>query len=224
MHPGVVVSDINMPEMNGLELCEKIKGDSRTAHIPVILLTALSEEEDHLLGLESGANDYVMKPFNFEILLSKIQNLMLLQETLKRTYQKQVEVNVQQMEIESEDEKFIKNAINIVEANITNYNFSVEELSRLMLLSRVSLYKKLLILTGKSPVDFIRSIRLKKALQLLQKSKLNIAGVAYEVGFSNPTYFAKVFREEYGMPPSDYVNQMKTENGPPGNLVNAAGK
>lgn len=209
LHPGIIVSDIHMPEMNGIELCEKIKADSRTADIPVILLTALCEEEDQLSGLGSGANDYVMKPFNFEILLSKMQNLLHLQETLKRTYQKHVEVNVQQMEIESEDEKFIKNAVNIIEANITNYNFSVEELSRLLLMSRVSLYKKLLTLTGKTPVDFIRSIRLKKAIQLLQKSKLNIASVAYEVGFSNPTYFAKVFREEFGVLPSDYVNQLK---------------
>ncbi|OKS86845.1 hypothetical protein RG47T_2302 [Mucilaginibacter polytrichastri] len=209
MHPNLVVSDISMPEMNGIELCKKIKSDKRTNHIPVVLLTALNEEEDQLMGLESGANDYIMKPFNFEILLSKIKNLLLLQETLKKTYQKQQEVKVQQIEVASEDDKFIKNAIHLVETNITNPNFSVEELSRLMLLSRVSLYKKLLTLTGKTPVDFIRNIRLEKAVQLLEKSKLNIANVAYEVGFGNPTYFAKVFREEYGMLPSEYVIQLR---------------
>ncbi len=209
MHPNLVVSDISMPEMNGMELCKKIKADTRTTHIPVILLTALNEPEDQLLGLESGANDYITKPFNFEILLSKIKNLLLLQETLKKTYQKHQDVKVEQIEVASEDDKFIKNAVKIVEANITNANFSVEELSRLMLLSRVSLYKKLLTLTGKTPVDFIRNIRLEKAVQLLEKSKLNIANVAYEVGFANPTYFAKVFREEYGMLPSEYIIQLK---------------
>ncbi|WCT11069.1 hybrid sensor histidine kinase/response regulator transcription factor [Mucilaginibacter jinjuensis] len=209
IHPNLVVSDISMPEMNGIELSKKIKADSRTTHIPIILLTALNEPEDQLLGLESGANDYITKPFNFEILLSKIKNLLLLQETLKKTYQKQQDVKVEQIEVASEDDKFIKNAVKIVEANITNANFSVEELSRLMLLSRVSLYKKLLTLTGKTPVDFIRNIRLEKAVQLLEKSKLNIANVAYEVGFANPTYFAKVFREEYGMLPSEYILQLK---------------
>lgn len=209
MHPNLIVSDISMPEVTGIELCKKIKSDSRTTHIPVILLTASCAPEDQLLGLDSGANDYIMKPFNFEILLSKVKNLLLLQETLKKTYQKQQDVKVEEIEVASEDDKFVKTAINMVETNITNPNFSVEELSRLMLLSRVSLYKKLLMLTGKTPVDFIRNIRLEKAVQLLEKSKLNIANVAYEVGFGNPTYFAKVFREEYGMLPSEFVNQLK---------------
>lgn len=209
MQPEMVVSDISMPEMNGIELCKKIKGDLRTAHIPVVLLTALCEEVDQLSGLESGANDYIMKPFNFEILLSKINNLLQLHQTLRKTYKKQIPVNVAQVQVESEDEKFIKNAVGIIETNINNPNFSVEELSRLMLLSRVSLYKRMLTLTGRSPVDFIRSVRLKRAVQLLEKSKMNIAGVAYEVGFNNPTYFAKVFREEYGMLPSDYLNRMR---------------
>ncbi len=209
LHPLLIVSDVNMPEMSGIDLCKKIKNDQRTAHIPLILLTALTESEDHLSGLESGANDYITKPFNFEILLSKIQNLLILQQTIKKTYQKQVDINIQEMDIESEDEKFIKNTINCIEKNINNPNFSVEVLSAQLSLSRVSLYKKLLILTGKPPVDFIKTIRLKRAIQLLQKSKMNIAHIAYEVGFSNPTYFSKVFRDEYGMLPSEYINEMR---------------
>jgi signal transduction histidine kinase/ligand-binding sensor domain-containing protein/DNA-binding response OmpR family regulator len=209
MHPDLVVSDIAMPEMNGLDLCTKIRHDERTAHTPIILLTALSEEADLLAGTECGANDYITKPFNFEILLSKINGLLQMQQTLKKTYQKQVEIQAQDMDIISEDQKFLKNTLACIEKNITNPNFSVEELSRQMSLSRVSLYKRLLTLTGKTPVECIRTIRLKRAVQLLEKSKLSIASIAYEVGFNNPTYFSKVFKEEYGTLPSEYLNELR---------------
>ena len=209
LHPNLIVSDVSMPEMNGLELCSKIRHDERTAHIPIILLTALTEQDDQLAGTASGANDYITKPFNFEILLSKINGLLQMQQTLKKTYQKQVDIQAQDLDIVSEDQKFLKNTLNCIEKNITNPNFSVEELSRQMSLSRVSLYKRLLTLTGKTPVDCIRTIRLKRAVQLLEKSKLSIASVAYEVGFNNPTYFSKVFKEEYGTLPSEYVNEIR---------------
>ncbi|HEY8783270.1 MAG TPA: two-component regulator propeller domain-containing protein [Mucilaginibacter sp.] len=209
LHPNLIVSDVSMPEMNGIDLCKKIKGDKRTEHLPIILLTALTDEDDQLAGLANGANDYITKPFNFQILLSKINGLLLMHKTLKKTYQKQVEVNAQEIQIVSEDERFLKNVFSCIENNITNINFSVEELSRQLSLSRVSLYKRLLTLTGKTPVDCIRTIRLKRAAQLLEKSKLNIAGVAYEVGFNNPNYFSRVFKDEYGMLPSEYVNEMR---------------
>jgi YesN/AraC family two-component response regulator len=196
-----------MPEMNGLDLCKKIKGDSRTSQIPIILLTALTGQDDQLAGLDSGANDYIVKPFNFEILLSKIHSLLRLQ----KTYQKKAEVEAMDIVVVSEDEKFLKNAFACIEKNITNPNFSVEELSRNLNLSRVSLYKKLLTLTGKTPVDCIRTIRLKRAVQLLEKSKLSIANVAYEVGFNNAAYFAKVFKEEFGMLPSEYIIEMRSK-------------
>lgn len=211
LHPKLIVSDISMPEMNGLELCRKIKGDNRTAQIPIILLTALIAEADQLAGLDSGANDYIIKPFNFEILLSKIHNLLRMQQTFKNTYQKQIEIQAKDVVVVSEDEKFLKNALDYIEKNITNPNFSVEELSRKLNLSRVSLYKKLLTLTGKTPVDCIRTIRLKRAVQLLEKSKLSIANVAYEVGFNNAAYFAKVFREEYGLLPSEYITELRSK-------------
>ncbi|MDR3696251.1 two-component regulator propeller domain-containing protein [Mucilaginibacter sp.] len=209
LHPNLIVSDVSMPEMNGIDLCKKIKGDKRTEHIPIILLTALTDEENQLAGLTNGANDYISKPFNFQILLSKINGLLLMQKTLKKTYQKQVEVNAQDIAVVSEDERFLKNVFSCIENNITNPNFSVEELSRHLSLSRISLYKRMLSLTGKTPVDCIRTIRLKRAVQLLEKSKLNIAGVAYESGFNNPNYFSKVFKDEYGMLPSEYVTEMR---------------
>ena len=116
-----------------------------------------------------------------------------------------MDIQVQDLTIISEDEKFLKNVFDCIEKNITNHNFSVEELSSQMALSRVSLYKKLLSLTGKTPVDCIRTVRLKRAVQLLEKSQLSIASIAYEVGFNNPTYFSKVFKDEYGTVPSEYA-------------------
>lgn len=211
VHPNLIVSDVSMPEMNGIDLAKKIKADSRTAQIPIILLTALSTDHDQLAGLGSGANDYIIKPFNFEILLSKIHSLLKMQETMKQTYQKQVEIQAKDIVVVSEDDKFLKNAMDCIEKNITNPNFSVEELSSRLNVSRVSLYKKLLTLTGKTPVDCIRTIRLKRATQLLEKSKLSIANVAYEVGFNNAAYFAKVFKEEFGMLPSEYIAEIRNK-------------
>lgn len=206
-HPDLVLCDINMPEMNGIDLCKKIKADSRTNFIPVILLTALTGEEQQLAGLQTGANDYMTKPFNFDILLSKIQNLLFQQDSFKKIYQKQVEVKASEMEVtESADEKFIKQALAVIEKNISNADFSVEEMSREMFMSRVALYKKLFSLSGKTPIEFIRSVRLKRALQLLEKREMTVAEVAYEVGFNNPKYFTRYFKEEYNVLPSSYLS------------------
>jgi signal transduction histidine kinase/ligand-binding sensor domain-containing protein/DNA-binding response OmpR family regulator len=211
LHPQLIISDITMPEMNGLELCKKIRADNRTMQLPIILLTALNDESSELSGLDSGANDYIVKPFNFEILLSKIHNLLQMQQAMKETYQKQFDIQAMEVDVVSEDDKFLKNTFECIEKNITNANFSVEQLSKHLNLSRVSLYKKLLTLTGKTPVDCIRTIRLKRAIQLLEKSKLSIANVAYEVGFNNAAYFAKVFREEFGVLPSEFLHEIKAK-------------
>ena len=209
LHPVIIVSDVSMPEMNGIELCKKLKNDSRTSHIPVILLTALSGEEDQVKGLEFGATDYMTKPFNFDILLSKIKNLLTLQDTFKRTYKKQLDVQLEDVEVASEDEKFLRNVVDHIEKNIANDRLSVEELSRQMAMSRVSLYKKVLMLTGKSPVEFIRSVRLKRAAQLLSSGQMTVAMVCYEVGFNSPTYFTKSFKEEFNVLPSEYLAESR---------------
>src|SRR5690606_6836982 len=180
MHPELIVSDVSMPEMNGIEFCLKIREDKRTSEIPVILLTALSDEEHLLQGIKTGANDYITKPFNFEILLSKIKNLLAHQASVRKTFQKRIEAAPADIEIESVDEKFIRKALQAVEDNISNPDFSVEDFSRLMCMSRVALYKKLMLLTRKTPIEFIRHIRLKRAASLLEKSQLTIAEIAYE--------------------------------------------
>jgi YesN/AraC family two-component response regulator len=202
--PHLIVSDISMPEMDGLELCKKIRAQHRTAHLPVVLLTARAEETQQLEALETGATDYITKPFNFEVLLSRIKNNISQQSSLRQTFRQHIEANPSEIAISSADEEFVKQALEIVEKNISNPDFSVEELSRALFMSRVSLYKKILALTGRSPIEFIRSIRLKRAAQLLEKSQLTIAEVAYEVGFNNPKYFTKYFKMEYNVLPSHY--------------------
>lgn len=204
--PNLIVSDVNMPEMDGLELCRRIRQNQRLAHLPVILLTARASEEDQLEALDNGATDYITKPFNYEVLLSRIRNIVSQQVSLKKTFQQHIDAHPEEIAISSQDELFLQQALQIVEKNISNPDFSVEELSRGLHMSRVSAYKKLLSITGKTPLEFIRSIRLKRAAQLLGKSQLTIAEVAYEVGFNNPKYFAKYFKLEYGVLPSAYKN------------------
>ncbi|MET3877438.1 signal transduction histidine kinase/ligand-binding sensor domain-containing protein/DNA-binding response OmpR family regulator [Chitinophaga sp. OAE865] len=202
--PHLVVSDISMPEMDGLELCKKVRALQRTAHLPIVLLTARAEEAQQLEALETGASDYITKPFNFEVLLSRLRNIISQQSSLRKTFQQYIEANPGEIAISSADEQFIQQALQIVEKNIANPDFSVEELSRALFMSRVSVYKKILALTGRSPIEFIRSIRLKRAAQLLEKSQLTVAEVAYEVGFNNPKYFTKYFKMEYNVLPSVY--------------------
>ena len=204
-HPNIIVSDISMPEMDGIELCRKIKADNRTTHIPVILLTALTGEEQQLKGLETGATDYMTKPFNFEILLSKIRNILVQQENMRKTYQKQVEVKPTDVIVESPDEQFLQKLLRLIEENISNPNFSVEELSGDMFMSRYTLYKKILALTGKTPNEFIRHMRLKRAAQLLENGYLTVSQICYKVGFKSQKYFVKAFKSEFNVSPSNYI-------------------
>jgi DNA-binding response OmpR family regulator len=207
--PDLIVSDIMMPEMNGIELCRKLKTDQRTSHIPVILLTARTAEEQKMEGFESGASDYVTKPFNFEILQARIRNLIAQREAFQKAFQKHIDVKPTEVAITSLDEKLIRNAIKVVEDNMGDPDFSVEEFSRELGMSRVHLYKKLLALTGKSPLEFIRTIRLQRAAQLLEKSQLTVSEIAYQVGFNNPKYFSKYFKDHFHVLPSVYANEKK---------------
>lgn len=212
LNPDLVVSDIMMPLMDGIELARHIKTNTATAHIPVILLTAMGSEEKQLEGYKIGINDYVTKPFTFEILASRIKNLLAQQKLLQKRFQKQIEVNPSEITVTPLDEKFMKQALEVVEKNMDNPDFSVEDLSREMNMSRVTLYRKTLSLTGKPPLEFIRSIRLKRAAQLLAKSGMTIAEIAYEVGFNNPKVFSKFFKEEFKVTPSQYVANCKDKN------------
>ncbi|OQP63721.1 hypothetical protein A3860_22515 [Niastella vici] len=208
-HPLLVVSDINMPMMDGIQLINKIKHDKRTSHIPVILLTALTGEEEQLKGLATGANDYMTKPFNFQILNSKIRNLLVLNHSLKTTYSKQIQVNVPQREMESPDAVLMKEIRLYIEEHLIDPRLSVDHLSKHLNMSRSSLYSKMLHLTGQTPIEYIRAIKLDKAAILLEKNNFNIAQVAYAAGFATPNYFARAFKAKFNMSPSDYANKKR---------------
>lgn len=207
--PDLVVSDIMMPGMDGVELCKRIKEDRHTARIPVILLTARVADEQKLQGYDAGADDYISKPFNFEILASRIRNLIALRAKEVKASLQQVEVKASELSILPLDEKFVQDAIKCVEDNVSSPDFSVEQLSHLLGMSRANLYKKIVTLTSKSPLEFIRTIRLQQAAQLLEKSQLTVAEVAYRVGFNNPKYFARYFRDEYKVLPSVYASEKR---------------
>jgi signal transduction histidine kinase/ligand-binding sensor domain-containing protein/DNA-binding response OmpR family regulator len=211
--PDIVISDVMMPQMNGVELCAKIKSNRKTRHIPVVLLTAKTDSAPAVEGYKSGADAYLTKPFDFKVLQSRIENLLRSREQLRVSYQSITGLNPEKITIDSEDEKFIKKALKIVETNLAEASFTVEDFGAEMGMSRVSLYKKLLALTDRTPIEFIRVIRLKQAAHLLETSQLSVAEVAYRVGFNNPRYFSKYFSQEYEMLPSEYIEKnRKTTN------------
>jgi YesN/AraC family two-component response regulator len=204
--PDLVISDVNMPEMDGFALVDKIKKDGRTGHIPVVLLTALSAEEDQLRALESGANDYIAKPFNMEILISRILNLLKYKGSLEEGIRRRMTAEPQDIAEtpDTTNDDFVKEAIAVLQKNMANADFSVEDWSREMGLSRTSLYKRIIATTGKTPIGFIRTYRMNRAAQLLERTRHNVAQVAYMVGYNNPKYFASNFKEEFGVLPSAY--------------------
>jgi signal transduction histidine kinase/ligand-binding sensor domain-containing protein/DNA-binding response OmpR family regulator len=212
-HPDLIISDITMPFMDGITLSKKIRADKRTSHVPFIMLTARTREDEQLKGLESGANDYLTKPFNFEILNVKIKNLLQLNTTLKNTYTKQLKVVHSDMEVESGREKFLSRVINYINNNLNNPKFSVTDLSEHLAMSRGALYTKIFELTGLPPVEFIRSYKLDRGAILLVKSDLSVSQIAYEAGFATPHYFSRSFKEKFNMLPSEY-RKMARGNAP----------
>ncbi|HEY8972447.1 MAG TPA: ATP-binding protein, partial [Puia sp.] len=210
-HPQLIVSDISMPFMDGIQLTYKLKADKRTSHIPVILLTALTEEEQQLRGLVTGANDYITKPFNIGMLHAKVKNLLALRSTLQSTYTRQIKVLTPEAVVEAEDEKLMSKVVRYLEDNLTSSQLSVESLSREVGMSRSSLYSKMLDITGETPVEYIRSFKLEKAAVLLEKSDMTISEIAYQTGFSTPNYFTRIFKAKYNMLPSEYA-AMRSKN------------
>ncbi|MCE5332168.1 MAG: response regulator [Bacteroidales bacterium] len=202
--PDLIICDVMMPNMDGFELCKLVKQDIRVSHIPIILLTAKAGDENKYHGLELGAEDYIAKPFNMEMLSLKVSRIIERQKKTREQFKRKVDITTGEVEITSMDEKFVKKAVALVEANIANSNFLVEDLCREMGMSRVYFYKKILSLTDKTPSEFIRFIRLKRATDLLEKSQLFVNEVAYQVGFNDPKYFRKYFKDEFGISPSEY--------------------
>lgn len=201
LQPDIVISDVMMPEMDGNELCRLVKNDIRTSHILVILLTARAAKEHELKGLESGADDYITKPFNLDIFTRKVKNLL---QYRRDSHKQQMEIAPSKINITPLDQKLMQKAIRYVEDNLSRSELSVEELSSELGMSRVHLYKKMVSITGKTPIEFIRIIRLKRAAQLMTESQLSIAEITYQTGFNNLNLFRKYFKAEFGILPSEY--------------------
>nr|WP_244437166.1 response regulator [Bacteroides reticulotermitis] len=210
-NPDLIISDIMMPKVDGIELCRRIKTNVHTSHIPVILLTARTADDIKINSYEVGADSYMAKPFNFDMLMVRIEKLIEQQEKRKQEFRKNIEVNPSAITITSVDEQLIQKSLEYIEKNMDNPEYGVEELSRDLGMVRMSLYRKLQSITGNTPTDFIRSIRLKRAAQLLQGSRLPIVEIANQVGFSSPSYFSKCFREMFGMLPKQYAEEHRTK-------------
>ncbi|MDF2157817.1 two-component regulator propeller domain-containing protein [Algoriphagus sp. CAU 1675] len=202
--PDLVISDVMMPEMDGIELCKMLKNDEKTSHIPVILLTAKTEEENLLKGLEVGADDYIHKPFSIRQLLIRIEKLIELRKNLRIRYSGRTEIKPEEIAITSTDEKFLEKIQNIVNSDLMDSSFTVDEFCKKLGMSRMQLHRKLTALTGLSTTAFIRDQRLRKSLQKLEKSDETVSEIAYSVGFSSPSYFIKCFKETYQMTPLEY--------------------
>jgi signal transduction histidine kinase/DNA-binding response OmpR family regulator/Tfp pilus assembly protein PilF len=203
--PDLIISDWMMPDMDGIDFCHHIKTDERTNHIPFILLTALSTQDKRLTGLETGADDYLTKPFDARELLLRTQNLIASRQMLHERFSREIRVQPNDITVTSVDEKFLTRVIRIVEENMSNPDFNVEQFGREVGLSRMQLHRKLLSLTGQTSGDFIRLMRLKRAGQLLEGRAGNVSEIAYGVGFNSLSYFTKCFREQFGVLPSDYL-------------------
>jgi DNA-binding response OmpR family regulator len=203
--PDVIISDVMMPGMDGISLCRKLKEDEVSSHIPVILLTAKADAESKMGGLQTGADDYLTKPFSAEELLLRVGNLIRHRHKLKEKYSRSLSLQPAEVAVASADDRILQKALVIMEENMANPHFDVEAFSREIGMSRAHLNRKLTALVDQSPNEFIRVMRLKRAAQLLQRQKYNVGEVAFMVGFSNPNYFTKCFRDYYGVAPSEYV-------------------
>jgi DNA-binding response OmpR family regulator len=206
INPEMIISDVMMPNMDGFQFCEKIKTDERTSHIPVILLTARASGESKIEGLETGADDYLTKPFDAKELRVRVNNLIEQRRKLQERFRREITVQPGDITVTSIDEKFLQRAINIVEEKISNSDFNIDQFCSEIGMSRPTLNRKLRALTGLSTNEFIRTLRLKRASQLLQQKSATIIEIAYEVGFNNPSYFAECFRKQFGKSPSEYAS------------------
>ena len=207
----LVVSDVTMPKMDGLELCRYVKTNLRWSHIPVILLTGRTSEEMEMEGLKLGADDYITKPFNVEMLRLRVKKLIEKKENRQKQFREKIDVAPSEITITSVDEEFIQKALRICEEHISDTEFSVEVLGQELSLSRTYLYKKLINITGKGPAEFIRTIRMKRAKQYLESGQMQIIEISAALGYNNPKRLTENFKTEYGISPSEYLKKIRQE-------------
>ena len=203
-NPDIIVSDVMMPRMSGTDMCRRIKENIETSHIPIILLTAWSTDEGRAAGYKAGADAYIAKPFDMEVLLARISNLLEKQEKRQRDFSHSISLDPKTVTDSSPDEDFLKEVIACIEKNIDNSEYTIDSLSTDIVMSRISLYRKMKSLTGQTPADFIRMVRLKTAAKLLKEEKCTVSEACYRTGFASPQNFSKHFKEMFGVLPSQY--------------------
>jgi len=211
--PDLVITDVMMPQMDGFEVCQQLKKDILTSHIPVILLTALSEAEKQIGGLKSGADAYITKPFDENILLALIDNLIQSRANLRKVFSLSDTEWNNGMEVLYSDRMLVDKATSIVEHHLNDKSFVVDHLATKLGMSTSSLFRKLKTLTNQSPTEFVRYIRLKKSIKLMNEGNSNVDEVGYAVGFNSHSYFTSSFKKLYGKTPSDYLLDLKTKKG-----------
>jgi DNA-binding response OmpR family regulator len=205
--PDLIISDVMMPGMDGFEVCKQLKTDERTCHIPVILLTAKAGQEHKVEGLETGADEYLTKPFDAKELHVRIRNLIEQRRRLRDKFGRAGIFELKEMDITSADERFLSRAFKVAEERISDRNFTADDFAGEMCLSRMQLHRKLKELTNRSAWEFFRAIRLENAARLLRKQAGCIADIAHQSGYENPAHFTEAFRKHFGKTPSDFMNQ-----------------
>ncbi|MGD2035211.1 MAG: ATP-binding protein, partial [Bacteroidales bacterium] len=203
--PDLILSDVIMPGCSGIDLCKTVKTHVKTCHIPVILLTAKATAPDQIEGTETGADAYISKPFNLQLLYAKINQLILTRKKLYARFSQDVYILPNQLAEDEMDQAFLQRLIDYIIANISNNNLNVDQLADALNMSHSKLYRRVKRLSGKTLIEFIKIIRLKQAIILMESKKLTLAEIAYKTGFSSPAYFTKSFKDQYGKPPSEFM-------------------
>jgi YesN/AraC family two-component response regulator len=203
--PDIIISDIMMPEKNGIDLVKELKSNIDTCHIPIILLTALTSVDNKIESFESGADDYIEKPFNSEILKARIKNIFSSREAMQQFFTGQIANGLSVNMSDTPDQKLLAKAIHFVEKNITDEQLSIDILASHLRISRTTLHRKLKVLTNKTTSDFIRTIRLEYAARLLKEGRHNVDEVSFMAGFNSHSYLTRTFKEHFGKTPSDFL-------------------
>ncbi|KAA6302781.1 MAG: Sensor histidine kinase TodS [Candidatus Ordinivivax streblomastigis] len=209
----IIISDVMMPEMDGLELCRTLKHNVETSHIPIILLTACNSVDDRIACYDAGADAYISKPFELKVLEARINNFITNRQNKQREFKEDPGINISKLDYPGRDEQFLYKAVECIEKHLSEENFDIDTFAKILNLSKSSLYRKLKTMTNLSPIEFIRNIRLKHACEMLKDSAASISEVAYSVGFSDPRYFATCFKNEFHVSPTEFQRKLTEEVG-----------